>query len=159
VNCPRDGLLARARFADDQDRKAVSGGLRGNCEGGAKFRSRADQLLERKLGRELLRYRSELAGCPSPVGIGCERFQQPLRSDRPDEEIARPGAHRFHRHRDRVAVAENDQGKFLTLFAKRRAGSFSRQRCTIAPSRAGNAGFAESHGAGVEWRIAASVET
>src|SRR6185369_2096885 len=71
VNCPRDGLLARARFADDQDRKAVSGGLRGNCEGGAKFRSRADQLLERKLGRELLRYRSELAGCPSPVGIGC----------------------------------------------------------------------------------------
>src|SRR5262249_57311474 len=120
VDGPRDRLLAGARFADDQDRKAVAGAFRCDSEGGAKFRGRADQLLERKLGRELLRYGGELAGRPAPIGLGRDRRQQPLRSDGPDEEIACTGAHRLHGYRDRIAVAENDQGKLFTLFAKRR---------------------------------------
>ena len=48
-----DGFLAGARLADDQDRKAVAGGLGGDGQGGAETRRGADQLVERELGREL----------------------------------------------------------------------------------------------------------
>ena len=114
-----NGFLARARFADDQDRKAGARGLRGNGEGSAKFGRRADQLLERQFRRELLRYGRQLARGTAAIGIGGKRVQQSLRRDRPHQEIRRPCAHRLDRDGDGVAVREDDHRKVRAILAKR----------------------------------------
>ena len=101
-----EGFLAGARLADDEDRQAVASGLGGDRQRGAEFGRRADQLLERQGRGELFGNGRELASRLAAVGVGGERFEQPFRSDRADEEIRGAGLHRLDRVGDAIAVAK-----------------------------------------------------
>ena len=99
-------FLAGARLADDEQWQAVARRFGGDGERGAEFGRCADQLLERERRSELLRDRRKLAGGAAAIGVGGERFEQPLGRDRPDQEIGRAGAHRLDRGRKRCRRAK-----------------------------------------------------
>ena len=104
-----EGFLAAAGLADDQDRQAVARGLGGDRQRGAEIGRGADQLLERS-GRARS-FRTTGASSPvgaAAVGMGGERFEQPLGRDRLGQEIGGAGAHRVDRQRHRAAVGEHD---------------------------------------------------
>ena len=100
-------FLARARLADDEHRQAVARRFGGDREGGAEFGRCADQLLERERRSELLRNRRELASGAAAIGIGGERFEQPLRTrpDAPGNRTRRRASPRPRRRRCRRARA------------------------------------------------------
>jgi len=102
------GFLAAAGFADDQDRQAVARGLGRDRERGAEIGRRADQILERKVGRDLLGQGCKLAMRAAAIGMRGERIEHPLGRDGLGEKVARPGAHRGDRKCDRAAVGEHD---------------------------------------------------
>ena len=114
-----EGFLARPGSPMMQDRQAVARRLGGDRERGAEFGRGADQLLERERRRELFGDRRKLAGGAAAVGIGGERFEQPLGRDRPDQEIGCAGAHRLDRDGDAVAVRQHDDRQVRALFAQR----------------------------------------
>ena len=105
---PGECFLARARFADDQDRQAIAGGLGGDGKRGAKYRRRSDQFFEGERGRKFFRQRRHFAGRAAPVAMNVKGFEQALAGNGLDEKVARPGAHGIDGKRDRSFIGQDD---------------------------------------------------
>ena len=113
-----EGFLAAARLTDDQDRKAVARGLRGDGERGAEFGGRATRCSRLSSGAifsdkgassPCARRRSAWAASAS----SCVRRRRAWRGNRGAR------AHRADRERDRAAVGKHDDRHFGGVAAKR----------------------------------------
>ncbi len=105
---PGEGFLARARLADHQDRQAIARCFRRYRERGAEIGGRTDHFLKRQDGRHFLRQRRQLARRTAAIAVGAERFNQPFRRNRADEEIVCSRAHRIDRAGDRFAPGQHN---------------------------------------------------
>src|SRR3954451_18550327 len=104
----RDGFLAGARFANDEDGEPVASRFGGDRERCAEVRSGTDQLLERQWRSELFRDGRKLTRRAAPGGGGGGRFKEPLGCNGAYKEVGSAGTHRVDCNRDRVAVREDD---------------------------------------------------
>ncbi len=113
VDCAGDGFLARSGLADDQDRQAIARRLGGDRQGGAEFGGGADQLLQRQFGRQFLGNGRELACRAAAIRVGGKRFEQPLRRDRPNQEVGWRRRASLRQRRDTVSPCDRTMiGRF-----------------------------------------------